>query len=480
MQPAELLMHGYWRLSMSRPNVIFLTVDQLASQVLSRYGGSYIETPNIEELAGMGVTFDNMISTCPVCTPYRSMWLTGRHPQTTGHVVNFMNTRHDEIGWGDVFSKGGYDTGYVGKWHLHKGSFPEIQGKDYVPEGRDRLGFRWWRGYNFHANYFNGTVNLDDWRVKQWEGYETMALNKIAFKYIDHERDSDKPFCLLINPHQPHHTPFDYAPEEYYSRLPKTLPRPSFLSDKEFEEADAHFRNYLAMVLAIDDMVGELLAGLEARKLLDNTLLVFTTDHGTHLGNHDENFWGKKMPWEENVRIPMVVYWAGVLEGGGRCDTLTAPVDLLPSFCSLCDISIPRTIEGLDLSPSWLGHDDSQEQEAVLLMNFINGYDYLDDGNEWRGVRTKSHTYARFLDGRTYLFDIHDDPFQENNLSGKDEYFELETALETHLNGLMEKRGDQWLAGSDYESWFDEQRRVIRNGYGPLSDPESEPDWSLM
>ena len=95
------------------------------------------------------------------------MLLTGRHPQTTGHLINFMRTRHDEISIGDAFSHAGYRTAWVGKWHLHTGSFPQIDGPDYVPEGRDRLGFQHWRGYNFHTNYFNGSVNLDGWRYER-------------------------------------------------------------------------------------------------------------------------------------------------------------------------------------------------------------------------------------------------------------------------------------------------------------------------
>ncbi len=169
----------------ARPNILYLMCDQLAARVLELYGASYIETPNIDRLAAEGVTFDNMIATCPVCTPFRSMWLTGRHPQTTGHLINFVRTRHDEIGWGDAFARAGYRTGYVGKWHLHTGSFPEIGGRDFVPEGRDRLGFEWWRGYNFHTDYFGGAVNLDDWRCESWEGYETEALTRYAFEFLD-------------------------------------------------------------------------------------------------------------------------------------------------------------------------------------------------------------------------------------------------------------------------------------------------------
>ncbi len=121
------------------PNIVFLLTDQLRASTLSIYDEKNIQTPNINGIANEGVVFDNAISNCPVCTPYRSMLLTGKYPQTTGHVVNFVTTRYDEIGWGDIFKKAGYDTAWIGKWHLHKGSFPTIKNsRDFVPQGRSR------------------------------------------------------------------------------------------------------------------------------------------------------------------------------------------------------------------------------------------------------------------------------------------------------------------------------------------------------
>ncbi len=135
-----------------KPNIVFLLVDQLRAMSLPLYGETQIKTPNIDRLASEGMTFDNSISTCPVCTPYRSMLLTSRHPQSTGHIINFVNTRHDEISIANTLKEDGYQTAWIGKWHLHRGSFPAISGPDFVPEGRDRLGFDYWRGYNFHMD----------------------------------------------------------------------------------------------------------------------------------------------------------------------------------------------------------------------------------------------------------------------------------------------------------------------------------------
>ncbi len=463
----------------NRPNILFILADQLRASSLPIYGEGQIETPHLGRLAGDGVTLTNAIASCPVCTPCRAMMLTGRHPQTTGHVINFVRTRHDEIGLGDVFANAGYRTGWIGKWHLHTGSFPQTtRVMDYVPEGRDRLGFDYWRAYNFHMDYYNGSVNLDGWRSERWDGYETAALNRYAFEFLDDVGDDS--FCLFLSPHQPHFTPFEFAPQAYYERLPEELVLPENVPDESRQQALAVYRHYLAMTLALDDMVGELLAYLERSGRADDTLVIFSSDHGSQIGAQGIQPWAKKMPYEESIRVPWIMRWPGVFEGGGTCDALTAPVDLLPSLCGLCDIPIPRTVEGYDLSPVWRGAPDAFEQEAVLTMNFTASFDYLVDGDEWRGVRSKRYAYARWLNGKVELYDLEDDPLEMTNLAGTSAAADLEARLETTLQALMTRRQDSLQPCHTYADWFDAQRRVVHNVYGPLRHPEAQPDWSLL
>lgn len=462
-----------------QPNIVYLLADQVRASALPVYGETQIETPNIDRLAAQGTRFSNAIATAPVCTPYRSMLLTGRHPQTTGHLINFVRTRHDEIGLGDVFRRNGYRTAWIGKWHLHTGSFPEIGGRDYVPEGRDRLGFEHWRGYNFHTDYYNGTVNLDDWRNERWDGYETNALNRYACHFLD-SVDDDTPFCLFLSPHQAHFTPYDFAPQAFYDRLPAQLHLPANVPDALREESTQLYRHYLAMILAVDAMLGELMAYLERTGRAENTLLIFGADHGTQGGAHGHRFWAKKQPYEDSINVPLIMRWPGVFEGGSTCETLTAPVDIFPSLCGLCGIEPPRTIEGYDLSAAWRGETDAVEQEAVLTMNFGATYDYLVDGDEWRGVRTKTHSYARWLNGKRVLYDIAADPVQLTNLITSPAAQPLVTEMETTLTSLMAARNDTLQPATQYAEWFDAQRRIVRNAHGALGNPEDEPDWSLL
>jgi len=240
------------------------------------------------------------------------------------------------------------------------------------------------------------------------------------------------------------------------------------------------YRHYLAMTLALDDMVGEVLDYLDRTGKADDTLVVFTSDHGSQAGAQGVAPWNKKQPYEASIRVPWVMRLPGVLEGDIRRDALTAPVDLFPSLCSLLDIPIPRTVEGHDLSGAWRGEPDAVEQDGLLTMNFSSRYDWIGNGAEWRGVRTKAHSYARWLDGREVLFDLESDPLELHSLADNPVHRSLKADLIAQMQALQTQRGDALVPCESYRDWFDTQRRVVRNAFGPLSHPESEPDWSLL
>ena len=281
----------------------------------------------------------------------------------------------------------------------------------------------------------------------------------------------ETPFCLFISPHQAHSTPYAFAPEEYYDRLPAELQLPENVPNSVREQSLNIYRHYLAMVLTVDDMLGELMAYLERTGRVENTLLVFGSDHGTQGGAQGINFWAKREPYEESIKVPLIMRLPSVFEDNRICDTLTSPVDLFPSLCGLCGIQPPRTVEGYDLSASWCGETDAVEQDAVLTMNFGATYDYLVDGNEWRGVRTKTHSYARWLNGKRVLYDIKADPLQMNNLINNPEAKLLADEMENILTNLMDARNDKLQPATSYTDWYDAQRRIVRNAHGAPRRP---------
>lgn len=462
--------------SVKQPNVVVLFPDQLRALSLPLFGEQQIETPNIDRLAADSLVLENAISNCPVCTPARAMLLTGRYPQTTGHLINTTRTRHSEISIGDAFGRAGYQTAWVGKWHLHTGLWPALdrmpQHPDWVPEGRDRLGFDYWRAYNQHMVYFDGFVHKDDWNYERWEGYETDGLLSYGFEFMDSV--GEDPFLLFLSPHPPHYTPFKFAPDHCYERLPKTLHLPANVPEHMQSASLDMYRHYLAMILAVDDMLGRLLDYLERKDLANNTIVLFASDHGTQGGGQGVNPWSKKNPYENSIRIPALLRYPGVIEPGVS-QRMTSMVDFFPTLCGLAGIPVPRSVEGVNLTGEWA---NTADDHSAFIMNFSKWFDWFQDGAEWRGVRTQQYTYAKWLNGKVELYDLYEDPLQMHNLAGQ--AGAVESQLDAMLQAHQQQRQDKLVACTDWKHWLDEQRRVVRNAHGPLSHPESEPDWSLL
>tara|TARA_B100000795_G_scaffold202508_1_gene156267 strand:- start:117 stop:605 length:489 start_codon:yes stop_codon:yes gene_type:complete len=159
-------------------------------------------------------------------------------------------------------------------------------------------------------------------------------------------------------------------------------------------------------------------------------------------------------------------------------------VDWFPSICGLAGVPVPRSIEGQDLSAYWRGDTPNLaaqiEPESAFIMNFSKYFDWFKNGAEWRGVRTKTHTYALWLDGREELYDLQSDPLQINNLSAEASAQECLAQMRNQLKVHQRRRQDQLEPCEEAKNWLDSQRRVVKNAFGELSHPESVPDWSLL
>jgi arylsulfatase A-like enzyme len=464
-----------------RPNVLIVLADQLREMSTPPLE-QQVALPAMQAMQQEGVRFDHAFSTCPLCTPYRGMFMTGRYPQTTGMIVNFTSTRASEIGLGDVFAHAGYRTGYVGKWHLNRGAFPS-ESVDFIPEGRARLGFEYWRAYNCHVDYWNGHVNGHDWDTLRWSGYETEGLLAYVREFLS--SDDGRPWLLVVAPHQPHWNWQEVcAPEECYAMVPECPDVPSSVPAHYRQTASAAMRHYLAMTVAVDRMMAEV-----RRMAGRDTLCVFTSDHGTQMGGQafvgeHGNCWGKSRPHEESIHVPFFATWPGHIPATTVRHELLTPVDIMPSVCGLAGVPVPRTVEGLDMSAAFLGSAPPVTRDAALTMSFHN-YTYSpnlirEDGHEWRGVRTHRYAYVAWREGERMLYDLASDPGQLTNLAGLPEYQSTEQQLAETLQQLLSERGDALHPYSYYRHWIDSERRIVRNAFGPLSHPDTQPDWSLL
>ena len=479
---------------MKQPNVVYLLADQLRARSLPAYGEGQIATPNIDRLVREGIRFTNAVATCPLCAPYRSMLVTGRQPLETGHVINNVRARHDEISIADAFNHAGYRTGWVGKWHL---SIPVSNPRSWISSTSPTAG-------TGSGSTFSGPTTITP-STSTARCVSTAAAMSggggtrrpdccgTSTSFSMQRRSTREPFCLFVAPHMPHHggaIPGDrvtqdaspsgrLAPDDCLRRVPEQPVLPPNVPPDLLAEATDCYRDYLAMTVAVDDMLGAVLGRLRRDGLLDDTIVVFGSDHGSLMGAHGLQPWQKRTAWEESVSVPLAVRLPGDRRAGSVCEALVAPVDLFPTLCGLCGIDVPRTVSGRNQADVWLGRGGEAERQALFTYCIDDALLTGTSGSEWKGVRTGRWSYWRCLDGSTALYDIRADPLQLRDLVVSEDHRAVVARMEATLERFMSEWNDAMKPATEYLNWF-EGRRIVRNTFGPLGDPLAEPDWSLL
>jgi arylsulfatase A-like enzyme len=471
----------------TKPNVLFIFDDQLRTDVCGVYGGRNITTPNIDRLARQGVLFTNSVSSCPLCTPYRGMVQTGRYPTHSGLVMNFLEANHVQNPncLADLFGAAGYATGFIGKWHLAAGMHKQedlYEGKpdamqayaaknpetEYVAPGPARLGYEYWQAFNFHCDFSNYWFYEDEPKKIYSGRYETDTQTDQAIAFMEKCQQAGRPFLVSVAPHPPH-PPFGAGstPGGYLEQVPETLWwSPNVPVDNP--RSAIEMRHYLAMAKNVDDNLGRLMDYLDRSGLAEDTIVVFTSDHGEMHGSHGRL--NKMVPYSEAIDIPLIVRWPKRIAAGSRIDALQTPIDHLPTLCGLAGLPIPPEVDGVDLSRVILGRGQDGREE-VLIASYSSHWDYLQTGTawpEWRGVRTKQYSYCRWLAGGEELYDNLQDPYQIRNLAGNGSEPEVLLRLRSRLRGLLAEAHDDFRPGTGYGEWYDAERNLVATGLGPV------------
>ena len=447
----------------SRPNVLILHADEWRAEATGYAGDTNVKTPNLDKLASMSANFTNAITSIPVCTPHRASLITGQRPLTNGIFMNDVRLDTNATTIAKVFAKNGYQTAYIGKWHLdgqHRLS--------YTPPGGRRQGFEYWKAVNCDHNYNHSVYYFDDDTTRRyWNGYDVIDESKDAETYISNHIGNGKPFFLMLSwgpPHDPYHT----APEKYkeiYDQTKLEL-RPN-VPDSMQEKVRYDLAGYYSHMSAIDDMVGQIIGTLEKEGILDNTIILFTSDHGDLLGSHGAYF--KQQPYDESIRVPMLFHYSG--KGGivnGDYKAMISTEDIMPTLLGLSNLKIPETVEGKDFS-RYLKGKEADPKDTVALFTCVQPFGQWPrsrGGKEYRAIRTPEYTYVRDLNGPWMMFDDAHDPYQMNNLVGKPEYSEIQAKLDNLLLQQLKASNDEFLPGLVY---------VKKYNYPPLSSSETVP-----
>lgn len=428
----------------ARPNILFVIADQWRAQAFGFAGDPNVRTPNLDALQGESINFVNAISSMPVCCPARASFMTGQRALTHGVFMNDVPLNPGATTIAKVLDRANYDTGYIGKWHLNG------DGRSaFIPRER-RQGFDYWKALECTHDYNHSYYYADGPEMLEWKGYDANAQTSDAQTYLRDHAKSDKPFCLFLS-WGPPHDPYQTAPAKYRAmyQADKMKLRPN-VPESDRQQARQKLAGYYAHCTALDYCVGELMETLQQTGLEDNTIVVFTADHGALLGSHGA--YHKQQPYGESVRVPLLIRWlAGLGTNGHSANALISTEDIMPTLLGLCGVTIPKSVEGLDYS-GYLrgGKSPSDGAKLISCVAPFGEWDRRAAGREYRGIRTARYTYVRDLNGPWLLFDNQTDPYQTNNLANAADSAKFQKDLDATLTRKLEAAGDQFLPAGDY------------------------------
>ncbi len=438
------------RLGAKRLNVLFVLVDQWRFCAMS-HGANHdrlVQTPNLDKFAKQGVHWSRCYATHPVCTPNRSTIITGRWPWQTGMNANNLMLPPEERCIAHVFTDAGYNCHYIGKWHMDGAG--KYDGQGYVPPGWRRRGFTKFEGFNRGHNYWysNSFMMTDDGRQMKYLGYyppdtyEPTFQTDIAINFI--RQNTNNPFFCFVS-WGPPHTPYGEHPDEYSYKAADVVVRPN-VPPGRVDNAKSSLKDYFAHCTAMDHEFGRLMKALEDEGLADDTLVVFTADHGDMHRSHDMTAKGK--PEEESWHVPLMMRLGDTIKGGQIVSNLISSADLMPTILSICGLDVPKTCTGKDKSAATSPQGLADES----IYGGVKG--------TWRAVLKGDYKLvtgvADSLEVPTKLYNLADDPYELENLVDRPEHAAIQTDLLAEMQ-IWKTRTDDPFPESppNAKSWYD-------------------------
>ncbi len=444
----------------SKPDIVFILTDDQAWNVLGKDGRyPFLKTPNLDQLCKEGLVFENAFVTTSLCSPSRACFMTGSYAHSNGVYINghsdpdpsapFMPT---------VLQEAGYETAFVGKWHMK-------------PGGNPREGFDYWLSFDGQGVYIDPNLN-ENGRDFVEEGYITDILTDYAIRWIEKKRE--KPFCLFLW-HKAVHAPFTPAPRDssafsdamipeydsWYDDMadkPKWLRRgwyygvhnkpwkesedkivPDRVEPRPWNPQDPRWMNYMRAMLAVDDSYGRIRQTLEELEILDNTALVFGSDNGYFLGAHQRG--DKRLMYEESLRIPLIMRYPPLIKAGSQNSDLVLNIDVAPTLIELAGGVVPDDMQGTSMVPL-LKNEAADWRQSFLYEYFQEPY--APGFVTVAGVRNKRYKYIEGLNltnDINELYDLQTDPGEMDNKINSPEYESVKAEMIKELEKLKTETG---------------------------------------
>ena len=445
----------------ARPNVVFILTDDQRSDQLGCEDHPFLQTPNLDRIAAEGARFANMFVTTSLCSPSRASFLSGLYAHTHGVVNNFTDYPKDLASFPRRLQEAGYETAYVGKWHMGEQS------------DEKRPGFDHWVTHKGQGKYYDTTFNVNGIRVVK-KGYYTHRVTDMAIEWL--EREHRKPFLLILG-HKAAHTPF--TPEEKYAHIyddvkieyPATAfaleGKPEWVEQRlatwhgiygpiygfrknfpdtrpeSVKEFAAFVRAYTATIRSIDDSVGRIYRALAKTGRLDNTLLIFAGDNGMFLGEHGMT--DKRTMHEPSIRVPLLARYPKSIRPGTVIEPMVLNVDLAPSILDICGAPPLKKIHGASFKPLLAGDTRGWRKSWYYEYNYEKQFPYTPNV---RGVRTDTWKYVHYPHGdgtpdrhKAELYHLATDPGETNNLINDEKHADKVAELQAELHRLMLQTG---------------------------------------
>ncbi len=462
---------------LTRPNLLYIIVDEMREMSMSCSGDPNIRTIGLDSLALNGMRFTRMYTPNPVCSPARASIHTGLYPHNAGMPHNGYHLRETAPTLAEVLKQEGYATGHIGKWHLNgepteyskndKETFEPLRKEwgdpanyGYVEPSSHR-GFEYWSGFEHGHQYFGSRYwEKEHQSITLPEGsYEPDFQTDLAIQFIKNQ--GKKPWYLDLNFGTPHFplVKENVKAEDLSLFNPDSLKLQPNVPPGSEEEARELLAIYYAMIRNLDQNVQKLVKTLKQEGLLENTIIIFTSDHGDMMLSHGQHF--KRRPQEESTRVPFIVSYPPLVKPGTTSAQYLSLVDVFTTILDLINVKSPVN-EGISFLPILNGKSTEEIHSSVYMGGAWFGCRDYDPGlhakSPWRSIRTNDYMMAFLKTSDTkleavQLFDMKKDPYQLNNLISDSTLNETKRTLTMELDEWRKKTGDSEVQKLKLPDW---------------------------
>ena len=419
------------------PNIIFILTDDHRWDAFGCMDHPFLKTPNLDRIAGEGVMFENSFCTTSLCSPSRASFLTGQYGHTHGVKTNHTPWDEKNVTFIELLKQAGYDTAFIGKWHMPGEGLPRVRGLDHFITFTSQGG---------QGVYYDCPLYIDGVHTERKGKYITEDLTDLALQWINRPRKN--PFCLYLS-HKAAH--FGFAPPKHldgmYKGIDLHLPPEAddfipITNRHLFVGAPAPlsflYRRYCETVVSVDEQVGRVLQKLDEMGMAEDTILIYAGDNGHFFGEH--GLYDKRLAYEESIRIPFFVRYPGLIfDPGRRAQQMALNIDLAPTLLELIGRKIPPGMQGRSLVP--ILRSKGAPGRKSWLYEHYPVYPIPIPGIA--AVRTDTHKYITYQNNirPPELFDMVSDPKEKHNLIGTPRGKELLPRLKSELEKIKATTG---------------------------------------